>query len=98
MPDLLAADEISRLSAQLDPAWSVSPDHKSIERCFRFGTYLEGLVFANNVAWIAERHDHHPDLLVGYASCRVVYSTHSAGGLTRLDFDAARAVDQLVGA
>jgi 4a-hydroxytetrahydrobiopterin dehydratase len=96
MPDLLTVDEIARLRAELDPDWTVSPDQTSIERCFSFDAYLEGVAFANSVAWIAEKHDHHPDLLVGYARCEVVYSTHSAGGLTQLDFDAARAVDQLV--
>ena len=42
-----------------------------------------------------EKRDHHPDVLVGWGKARVLWTTHDAGGLTRLDLDLAEATDKL---
>jgi 4a-hydroxytetrahydrobiopterin dehydratase len=48
------------------------------------------------IAPLAEGMDHHPDLhLTRYKRLRVDLSTHSAGGLTALDFTLARNIDGL---
>jgi 4a-hydroxytetrahydrobiopterin dehydratase len=49
----------------------------------------------NAVAYIANAEDHHPDLEVGYDYCRVVFATHSIGGLSQNDFICAAKLDQL---
>lgn len=77
------------------PGWSVVDG--VLERRFAFADFHQTMAFVNAVAWIAHRMDHHPDLLVGYNRCLVRYSTHSAGGLTALDFAAASSVDDLGG-
>jgi 4a-hydroxytetrahydrobiopterin dehydratase len=53
------------------------------------------MAFVNATAWISHRSDHHPDLTVGYSRCKVSYSTHDAGGLTRNDFTCAAKLDAL---
>ncbi|RDI96455.1 4a-hydroxytetrahydrobiopterin dehydratase [Meiothermus sp. QL-1] len=68
-----------------------------LEKTFAFKTYPEGVAFAVKVALLAERTDHHPDSLeVRWGQVRVAYVTHSAGGITRLDLEAAAQVDALV--
>jgi len=63
-----------------------------IRRVFRFATFGEAMAFANRVAGLAERHDHHPDILVQHARVTLTLSTHDAGGLTGLDFSLAREI------
>ena len=90
----LAPDEIAAALLVLRD-WSCPGDR--LEKTFRFGDYAATIGFVNAVAWIAQRLDHHPDLEVGYNRCRVVWSTHDAGGVTRNDCTAAARTEALVG-
>ena len=49
----------------------------------------------NAAAWISHREDHHPDMMVGYNTCRVAYVTHAINGLSVNDFICAAKVDKL---
>jgi 4a-hydroxytetrahydrobiopterin dehydratase len=71
-------------------------DAKAISKTYSFKNYYETMAFVNAVAWIAHQADHHPDLEVGYNKCKVTYSTHSVGGLSQNDVDAARQVEELL--
>ncbi len=70
----------------------------ALSRRFTFADFHHTMAFVNALAWIAHREDHHPDLDVGYDHCRVRWSTHSAGGITRNDFICAARVEALVDA
>ena len=87
---------ISRLGAL--EGWKLcgDGDKVSIEKTITFNSYLETIAFVNAVAFLAERLDHHPELLVGYQRCSVRFNTHDVGGISALDFDAARRVDDLL--
>ena len=67
----------------------------AISKTYSFKNYYQTIAFVNAVAWISHREDHHPGLAVTYSSCRVEYSTHSAGGLSANDFICAALVDAL---
>ena len=73
--------------------WSYRDGH--IERSFSFGNYYETMAFVNAVAWLAHREGHHPDLEVGFRSCKVKYWTHAIDGLSENDFICAAKVSQL---
>ncbi len=45
--------------------------------------------------WISHREDHHPDITVGFNTCRVAYKTHAIGGLSENDFICAAKLDAL---
>ncbi len=76
------------------PEWAVS--NGLLERVFECSSYADGVAFAVKVAMLAEKLDHHPDSLeIGWKKVRVAFVTHSAGGLTALDFDAAEKVSGL---
>ena len=89
----LSAAEAEALLRQL-PEWR--REENSIARTYQFRNYHETMAFVNATAWISHREDHHPDLTVGYKQCRVVYSTHAVGGLSRNDFICAAKVDALL--
>ncbi|GIX33716.1 MAG: putative pterin-4-alpha-carbinolamine dehydratase [Lysobacterales bacterium] len=92
--DRLDADRIEALLALL-PGWT--REGAGIAKTFRFPDYHRTMAFVNAVAWIAHREDHHPDLTVSYASCRVYFSTHDTGGLSENDFICAAKVEALLG-
>lgn len=88
----LTQAEIDAGLAQL-PGWEYKDG--AIGKIFAFGSYAETMAFANAVAWIAGREDHHPDMFVGYDNCRVAYSTHSVGGISSNDFVCAAKIEAI---
>jgi 4a-hydroxytetrahydrobiopterin dehydratase len=92
MPKLTRA-EVERLKAGL-PGWTLDGD--AIRKAFAFDSFAAAIRFVNRVAPMADMVDHHPDILVRYKQVTLTYSTHSEGGLTAKDFDAAATADRLV--
>ena len=82
-PELLSEPAVQQQMADL-PTWQV--EGTELVKEFRFPSYLAGIDFIGRVAVLAEAMHHHPDLIVGWRKVTVRLSTHSAGGLTRLDF------------
>jgi 4a-hydroxytetrahydrobiopterin dehydratase len=88
----LSDQEIERRVA--DSEWSREGD--SIVREWRLSDFAAAIAFVNQVAELAERVNHHPDILVhGWNRVRLTLSTHSAGGLTEADFSLASEIDRL---
>lgn len=76
------------------PGWAL--EEGQLARTFSFSSYADGVAFALKVAMLSEKLDHHPDALsIGWKRVRVAYVTHSAGGITDLDFEAASKVSGL---
>lgn len=91
---LLSTSEIQTALTSLD-GWMRPEGSDLIEKEFRFKNYYQTMAFVNAVAWIAHQQDHHPDMEVSYNRCKVVYSTHSAGGITAKDIEAATQIEAL---
>lgn len=77
------------------PGWSLLEDGQRIGRDYRFDGFLPALAFVNALGWMAEQENHHPDLEIGWGYCRVRFSTHDVGGLSRNDFICAAKTDAL---
>jgi len=77
------------------PGWEREGE-AAIVRTFKLADFGAALGFAVRLGMIAEKKDHHPDILVGWGKARVLWTTHDAGGITRLDLDLAEATDSLV--
>ena len=75
------------------PNWELS--NGAIIRTFAFKNFAEALAFVNRVGELAEAMDHHPDIDIRWNKVRLELSTHSAGGLTKLDFDLASQINAL---
>ncbi len=91
-PELLSESAIQQQLASL-PGWQV--EGKELVKEFRFTSYLAGIEFVRRAAGLAEAMNHHPDLLVGWRKVTVRLATHSAGGLTRLDFTLAGQINSV---
>lgn len=88
----LTRGEIDNLLKQLS-GWEYG--NGVIAKTYAFNNYHQTMAFVNAAAWISHREDHHPDLIVGYSSCRVEYHTHAISGLSENDFICAAKLDQL---
>jgi 4a-hydroxytetrahydrobiopterin dehydratase len=78
------------------PDWTLSDEGSEISRTFEFKDFYETMAFANGVAWIANKENHHPDMKISYRCCEVRFHTHAIGGLTENDFICAAKIDRLI--
>jgi 4a-hydroxytetrahydrobiopterin dehydratase len=84
-------DEInSHIALQLT-GWTYTGS--AITREFKFRNFVEAFSFMTSIALEAEKMDHHPDWSNAYNMVRISLNTHSAQGITQLDFDLARKID-----
>jgi len=58
-------------------------------------SFVDSVGFVAKVAILAEKADHHPDILIQYRNVTLTLSTHSKGGLTEKDLNLAREIDAL---
>jgi len=89
---LLSDDEISAELARV-PGWA--RDGSSITRTTTLADFRAAMLYAGAVAYLAEQADHHPDLLIQWNKVTLTLSTHSAGGLTSVDFALAGKISAL---
>lgn len=75
-------------------AWELR--EKSLTRSVTATTFMAGIELVADVAAVAESLDHHPDIDIRWRTVTFTVSTHSAGGITRLDFDLIEKIDDLV--
>ena len=64
-------------------------------REYQFVDFVTAFSFMTAVALVAEKLGHHPEWFNVYRTVRVHLATHDAGGITGLDFELARAMDEL---
>ena len=86
----LEQDAVEQALADLED-WELEGD--AITKTFRFHDFVGSVDFVNAVAEAAEGMQHHPDIDIRYNKVTLTLSTHSAGGLTRNDFELAREAD-----
>ena len=91
MGKILTSEEVAQGLEGLE-SWKIV--ERELIKVFRFGDYLEGIEFAGRCGKIAEEMNHHPDLLIQWRKVTVSISTHSAGGLTALDFEFANKIER----
>jgi 4a-hydroxytetrahydrobiopterin dehydratase len=70
----------------------------NLHRVFEFKDFSAAFGFMTRVAIAAEKMDHHPDWSNVWNKVTVDLSTHSAGGLTKNDFELAGKMQQILGA
>jgi 4a-hydroxytetrahydrobiopterin dehydratase len=92
--DLLSDEEITAELAGR-PDWTRAGD--SITRTVELKDFRAAMLFVGAVAYMAEKANHHPDILVQWNKVTLTLSTHSAGGLTAADMALAGHLDALHG-
>ena len=77
------------------PGWRDAEGSDAITRSFRFRDFNAAFGFMTRAALVAERMNHHPEWSNVYNRVNVVLRTHDAGGVTRLDLEIARMMNDI---
>lgn len=90
---------MSRLDEQAITGWLASNpgwrrDGEEVVREYRLPTFRRALALLVEISCLAERADHHPDLLLQYKRLTVRLSTHSVGALSSKDLQLAEEIDR----
>lgn len=70
-------------------------DGETITKVFTFQDFVASIGFVVQVAILAERADHHPDIDIRWNKVTLALTTHDEGGLTEKDTDLAAAIEAL---
>jgi 4a-hydroxytetrahydrobiopterin dehydratase len=90
----LSKQEVTAGLSKLD-GWRLVKGN--LHRIFEFKDFRQAFGFMRRVAVAADRMDHHPDWSNAYNKVTIDLSTHSAGGLTKNDFELAGKIQKIHG-
>jgi 4a-hydroxytetrahydrobiopterin dehydratase len=91
-PHALSPEQVTAALAGL-PDWS--GDTGGIERTVTRHDFQAAVDAIVDIAALAEELDHHPDIDLRWRTLHIRLVTHSAGGVTELDLQLARQIDEL---
>ena len=70
-------------------------DGQALERTFDRGSFNSAIAFVNQVAAIANRLDHHPDIALSWNEVTIRTWSHDVNAITERDAALAREIDAL---
>ena len=70
--------------------------NSSISKEFIFDSYMDGIDFVNELAKVAEKNNHHPDLIIGWCKVNVTFTSHELGGVSSECINMAKALEILL--
>jgi 4a-hydroxytetrahydrobiopterin dehydratase len=79
----------------LQQGWSTAENDTMIKKEFNFEDFKRAIAFVDDIALLAEREQHHPDICIRFNKVEVVPSTHAIGGLSDNDFIMAAKIEEL---
>jgi 4a-hydroxytetrahydrobiopterin dehydratase len=87
----LSAEKVDEKLASLK-GWKREGDF--IAKTFKFKTFMDGIRFVNEIAAIAEKLEHHPDIHIVWTTIRLEVQTHDEGGITAYDIKLATLIEK----
>jgi len=83
----------SEIKAALEelPGWK--QQGKAIAKTFDLKAFKAAMAFAGTVGELADRADHHPDILIQYSKVTLTLWSHDKGGVTDRDLRLARQIE-----
>ncbi len=88
---LISPDEIKKSLSSHD--WKY--EDKKIFKSFTFDAYMDGIDFVNKIAKLAEMHNHHPDIIIGWCKVNINITSHDRGGVTTKCVNLATGIDHI---
>jgi 4a-hydroxytetrahydrobiopterin dehydratase len=92
--------KLNEISTECIPAgWKLVQiegiDH--LRKEYSFKNFIKAMHFSNEVAELAELHNHHPMIISEWGKVTLHWWTHTANGITPLDLNLAQLCDELNG-
>ncbi|ASP37377.1 4a-hydroxytetrahydrobiopterin dehydratase [Bacterioplanes sanyensis] len=86
MSDKLSDDAIQAALSTL-PQWQqqMLQGVAALQKDFRFNDFASAMAFAQQVAKLADEHDHHPQLTITYGHVEVLWWSHDVNGISQRD-------------
>jgi 4a-hydroxytetrahydrobiopterin dehydratase len=76
-------------------SWNTENNKLTYE--FVFANFVEAVKFVNQIVPLAEKANHHPDILIhSYKKVRIELFTHSEGKITDKDYQLAGEIEKLL--
>lgn len=96
VPVLLDTVSRSTLIPKLNESgWKMVDGRDAIVKNYVFADFVEAFDFMTRVAVEAEKVNHHPEWFNVYNRVDVTLATHDCGGLSQLDVNMAKKMDEL---
>jgi len=88
---LITPDEIKKSLS--NKGWRYAD--KKISKSYTFDTYMEGIVFVQKIASLAEQNNHHPDISIGWCQVEISITSHNLNGVTTNCVNLATGIDMI---
>ncbi len=75
------------------PGWELKG--KPIAKTYEFTSFPLAIEFVNQIAELAEKHNHHPDMQINFRKVKVLCWTHKFNAVTQADINLAKEVEHL---
>jgi len=75
--------------------WSEVEGRDAIRKTYHFADFNEAFGFIGRVALLAEKHNHHPEILNVYDRVEIVLISHDVQGVSQRDIDMAHRIDAI---
>ncbi len=66
-----------------------------IFKVFEFKNYRQSFAFVTQIAMLAEKKNHHPEIILDYGKVKVSIISHDVNSITQRDLDLADQIDKL---
>ena len=88
-------DEASLLIKEIE-GWDLINDGiKKLKKEFSFSNYSDSVDFSNKVADMADKEDHHPQIILEWGKVTVIWWSHKIKGLHKNDFICAAKTNKI---
>lgn len=87
--------DIEKVTTELQNITDWTFKNNGIEKQFQFKNFSQALGFIVQVGILSEKVNHHPELFNVYNKVHIRLTTHDANGITKKDFDLAKAINEL---
>lgn len=94
MKIILTEAQVKKIVDDIHNQWK-EIDGKLI-RVYTFPTYKDSIDFVNKISDIAEEQNHHPEMVIGFDTVKVIMFDHEEGGVSDKCHKFADAVDKMM--
>jgi 4a-hydroxytetrahydrobiopterin dehydratase len=94
MKIILREAQVKKIVDNIHNEWKEIDD--KLIRVYTFPTYKDSINFVNKVSEIAEDQNHHPEMVIGVDTVKVIMFDHEEGGVSDKCHKFADAVDKMV--
>lgn len=70
-------------------------ESKKITKEFKFKDFIETMEFVNKIADIANKENHHPDIMIHFREVKIILWSHHVNNLSLNDFIMAAKIDNI---